>query len=180
MGQVANLKSTWNLAPVSQIVQTFTENYCPCLYLPNDQVWWLHDLWLKRYTSTHRDITDLVNHGMIKNTKTWINWERNIIFLWNKKNLNLCFRWHILRSYRFVAEVTFKYMILSYNRNRLLFLQSIYDLHRSNHQKCSLRKGALRNFAKFTGKYLYRSLYFNKVAVKKLWHKCFLWISRNF
>ena len=31
-----------------------------------------------------------------------------MIFLWNKKILNLCFIWHILRSYRFVAEVTFK------------------------------------------------------------------------
>ena len=58
-------------------------------------------------TNTHRDVTDLVNHGMVKNTKTWISWERNIIFLWNKKILNLCFRWHILRSYHFVAEVIF-------------------------------------------------------------------------
>ena len=59
-------------------------------------------------TNTHHDVTDLVNHGMVKNTKTWISWERNIIFLWNKKILNLWLRWHILRSYRFVAEVTFK------------------------------------------------------------------------
>ena len=61
-------------------------------------------------TNTHRDVTDLVNHGMVKNTKTWISWERNIIFLWNKKILNLCFKWHILRSYRFVVEVTFKHL----------------------------------------------------------------------
>ena len=59
-------------------------------------------------TNTNRDVTDLVNHGMVKNTKTWICWERNIIFLRNKKILDLCFRCHILRSYRFVAEVTFK------------------------------------------------------------------------
>ena len=45
-------------------------------------------------TNTHRDITDSVNHGTVKNTK----------------NLNLCFGWHILRSYRFVAEVTFKFV----------------------------------------------------------------------
>ena len=44
---------------------------------------------------------------MAKNTKTWISWERNIIFRRNKAILNLCFRWHILRIYRFVAEVTF-------------------------------------------------------------------------
>ena len=51
--------------------------------------------------------------GLVKNTITWISWERNIIFLWNKKILNLCLRWHILRSYCFVAEVTFKHGILS-------------------------------------------------------------------
>ena len=62
-------------------------------------------------TNTHRGVTDLVNHGMFKNIKTWISWERNIIFLWNKKVLNLCFRWKILRSYRFVAEVTFNILI---------------------------------------------------------------------
>ena len=45
---------------------------------------------------------------MFKNTKTCISWEQNIISLQNKKILNLCFRWHILRSYHFVAEVTFK------------------------------------------------------------------------
>ena len=58
-------------------------------------------------TNTHCDVTNLVNHRMVKNTKTWISWERNIIFVLNKKILNLCFRWHLLRSYHFVAEVTF-------------------------------------------------------------------------
>ena len=44
-----------------------------------------------------------------------------------------------------------------------------------------MKKGVLRNFAKFTGKHLCQSLYFNKVAglrpatllKKKLWHRCF-------
>ena len=62
-------------------------------------------------TNTHCDVTDLVNHGMVKNTKTWISWERNIIFLRNKKVLNLYFRWYILKSYRFVPDVTFKEVI---------------------------------------------------------------------
>ena len=34
----------------------------------------------------------------------------------------------------------------------------------SNHQMCSVTKGVLRNFAKFTRKRLCRSLFFNKVA----------------
>ena len=77
-------------------------------------------MYLVSYTNTHCDITDSVNHGMVKNTKTWISWERNIIFLWNKKNLNLCLRWHILRCYHFVAEVTFNRALLVGNcRQRL-------------------------------------------------------------
>ena len=59
--------------------------------------------------NTHHDVTDLVNHGMIENTKTWICWERNITFLRNKKILNLSIVWHILRGYRFVAEITFNH-----------------------------------------------------------------------
>ena len=38
---------------------------------------------------------------------------------------------------------------------------------RSSHRRCSVRKGVLSNFAKFTGKHLCQSLFFNKVAVLK-------------
>ena len=43
---------------------------------------------------------------------------------------------------------------------------NIYPLSRKplqNH-RCSVRKGVLRNFAKFTGKHLRRSLFLNKVS----------------
>ena len=44
-----------------------------------------------------------------------------------------------------------------------------------------MQKGVLRNFTKFTGKHLYQSLFFNKVAglrpatllKKRRWHRCF-------
>ena len=44
-----------------------------------------------------------------------------------------------------------------------------------------MKKGVLRNFTKFTGKYLYQSLSFNKVGnlrpgtllKKRPWHRCF-------
>ena len=69
-------------------------------------------IYLKMYlvscTDTHRDTTDSANHRMVKSTKTWISWERNIIFPQNEKILNLHLRWHIMRSYHFEAEVTFK------------------------------------------------------------------------
>ena len=53
--------------------------------------------------------------------------------------------------------------------------------NRSSHQRCSIKKGVLRNFAKFLRKRLCQSLFFNKVAglraaillKKRLWHTCF-------
>ena len=65
-------------------------------------------MYLVSCTNTPCDITDLVNHGKVRNTKTWISCKPNIIFLQNKIILNLCLRWNILRSYHFVVEVTFK------------------------------------------------------------------------
>ena len=75
-------------------------------------------MYLVSCTNTHLDVTIMVNHGMVKNKKTGISWERNIIFLQNKEILNLCLRWQILRSYCFVAEVTIK----SYMRYQVDFL----------------------------------------------------------
>ena len=37
--QVPNLKKTWNLDPVSQIIQKITENSFTCLYLSTGHVW---------------------------------------------------------------------------------------------------------------------------------------------
>ena len=36
-----------------------------------------------------------------------------------------------------------------------------------SHRRCSERRGVLRNFAKFTGKHLCQSLFFNKVACRR-------------
>ena len=52
---------------------------------------------------------------------------------------------------------------------------------RSSQQMCSLKKGVLRNFVKFTGKHLHQSLFFNRVAglrpatllKKRPWRRCF-------
>ena len=60
-------------------------------------------------------------------------------------------------------------------------IQDVNWTYRSSHWRCSLRKGVLRNSAKFTGKHLCQSLFFNKVAglrpatllKKRLWHRCF-------
>ena len=55
------------------------------------------------------------------------------------------------------------------------------SFYRSSRQMCSMRKGVLRNFTKFTGKHLCQSLFFNKVAGlrfapllrKRLWGRFF-------
>ena len=54
-------------------------------------------------------------------------------------------------------------------------------ISRSSHQRCSMKKTVLTNFAKFTGKHLRQSLFCNEVArlrpatllKKRLWHRCF-------
>ena len=54
-------------------------------------------------------------------------------------------------------------------------------MNRNSQRRCSVRKGVLRNFTKFTGKHLCQSLFFNKVAglrpatllKKRLRHRCF-------
>ena len=43
-------------------------------------------------TITYHDVTDLVSHGMVKNTKTWISWEMIMTFLRDKKTLNMCLK----------------------------------------------------------------------------------------
>ena len=69
--------------------------------------------------------------------------------------------------------------VLFQNNKQELFLKS--TLSRSSHRRCSVTRGVLGNFGKFTGKHLCQSLFFNKVAglrpatllKKRLWHRCF-------
>ena len=53
------------------------------------------------------------------------------------------------------------------------------DKSRSSHQRCSVKKVVLRNFAKFTRKHLCQSLSFNKVAGLKPRASLFCEISKN-
>ena len=70
-----------------------------------------------------------------------------------------CWRYsHFTRQVlRTINEICFPF------RNILCSL--VYNFtDRSSHQRCSVIKGVLRNFAKFIGKHLCQSLFFNKVA----------------
>ena len=63
----------------------------------------------------------------------------------------------------------------------LILMNSRHIIIRSSDRRCSIKKGVLRNFVKFTGKSLRQSLFFNKVAglrcatllKNRLWHRCF-------
>ena len=47
---------------------------------------------------------------------------------------------------------------------KMMFVFGKFSIYRSSHQRCSIEICVLKNFAKFTGKHLRQSLFFNKVA----------------
>ena len=75
-----------------------------------------------------------------------------------------------MRTYigKFIIQSCFEWKVY-YIRNDILI--TILDkkngaviIDRSSHQRCSVKRGVLRNFTKFTGKHLCQSLSFNKLA----------------
>ena len=76
-----------------------------------------------------------------------------------------------------MKQLTFLVQIKACN----YYMMQFYNLHhkitlRSSHRRCSVKKGVLRNFAKFTGKHLCQRLCFNRPATllkKSLCHRCF-------
>ena len=60
-------------------------------------------------------------------------------------------------NYKNLIKFCFKTFLTTYRK-------LVLPKNRSSRQRCSITKGVLRNFAKFTGKHLCRSLFFNKVT----------------
>ena len=54
-----------------------------------------------------------------------------------------------------------------------------FRFFRNNHRMCSLRKGVLRNFTKFTAKHLWQSLFFKKETMAQVFSCEFSEISKN-
>ena len=53
------------------------------------------------------------------------------------------------------------------SNDKFIFMMKLRNFYLSiinSHRRCSVRKGILRNFSKFTGKLLCQSLFFNNVA----------------
>ena len=58
-------------------------------------------------------------------------------------------------------ELELRFKLILYNRLLLDFEQNVSE-SRSSHQKCSIKKDVLKNFANFTRKHLCQSLFLNK------------------
>ena len=90
------------------------------------------------------------------------------------RRINSCVSSCFKKFYSWLSAV----MLLYYKPFRYPFAKTDNVVSKSSHQRCSVKKGVLINFAKFTGKHLCQSLFLNKVAgatlLKKiLWHRCF-------
>ena len=71
---------------------------------------------------------------------------------------------------------------VQYLYHKVVLIRIIQPLnYGSSHRMCSVKKGVLRNFVKFSGKHLCQRLFFNKVEglrpatllKKSLWHRYF-------
>ena len=67
-----------------------------------------------------------------------------------------------------ISEWTHQWKIFCNPDPRKQATEVYFSSIRSSHQRCSVKKCVLKNFAKFTGKQLYQSLFFNEVAGLKL------------
>ena len=76
MEQVVKLKGAWNLGPAPKLFKSFQENNVLNYIYPLIKFSGLMSCGSKDIfknvscTDTHHDITDLVKHPMVKNTKT--------------------------------------------------------------------------------------------------------------
>ena len=87
----------------------------------------------------------------------------------------------LIWSHWYIAQVVMIYDTVMHYFKKISIDLDTFGITRSRHRTCSVRKGVLRYFAKFTGKHLCQNLLFNKVAdlkpatllKKTLWHRCF-------
>ena len=93
------------------------------------------------------------------------------------------FDFFFLNKHTKINKQSYKFTIKDFQRSPETHVKvNLFLYFRSSQQRCSLRKGIFRNFAKLTRKHLCQSLFFNKVAdlrpatllkKKKLLHRCF-------
>ena len=96
-------------------------------------------------------------------------------------------KWQLTNHHNNLQCLRIKHLELARNLlqlvSKVLFRVLLRNISnsRSSHSRCSIKKGVLGNVVKFTGKHLWQSLFFNKVAgprpatllKKRLCHRCF-------
>ena len=64
-----------------------------------------------------------------------------------------------------------------YLQHPILFI--VIATYRSSHRRCSIKKGVLRNFTKFTGKHVCQSLFIKKETLAQVFSREFCEVSKN-
>ena len=88
-----------------------------------------------------------------------------------------CFRKHGLQQFLVVME---KYMTLFWREKTACNLLTDVSKLRNGHQRCSVRKEVLRNFAKFIGKHLRQASDLQLYLKRDSGTGVFEWVLRNF
>ena len=102
-----------------------------------------------------------------------------------QKSLVFCFGFYVISKIS-IKKITLTYFVTwiePYQTSMIKF--AIVYFHKkapsSIRNSCpEVKRGILKNFAKFTGNHLCQSLFLNRVAGLRLWHRWFMWILRNF
>ena len=88
---------------------------------------------------------------------------------------------YFLRNFRSDPSEFDFFFFLNNSKPSEIFKKKAKNNNRSSYQRCSMKKGVLRSFTKFTEKHLCQSLFFNEVAdlssatllKRRPWHMCF-------
>ena len=82
----------------------------------------------------------------------------------NEKLCKIYFKKLFFQNVLAFIDLFYRYHYIRYFFYSDCMWRRVYNIYRTSHRKCSLKKGVYKNFANFTGKHLcWRSL-FNKVA----------------
>ena len=117
------------------------------------------NIYLNFFGGAHFKWRSLKARNIVK--RTCLNYVWTAIFPWSYFSLKL----QILRLFRARSSKTVE-------------VESLWNT-RSSYRSCSVRKDVLRNFPKFTGKYICQSLFFKKETVAQVFSCEFCEISKN-
>ena len=98
---------------------------------------------------------------------------------------NTCARVSILIQFCEISKNTFftkhlRWLLLKKKRIKIVLALPQIFVGRNSHRRCSVKKGILRNFTKFTEKHLCQSLFFNKVMCQNLFFDKVAGVACNF